>query len=163
MVNKNDTPGPLVWNRLIFYSSPKYWPLILPTVYVWNRIGYSSIVFFAAVIGIDRELYEAAVVDGANKARQVMHMLALPMLKTDHYHLGADSCRPYLYADFGLFYQVPMNSGALFDVTNVIDTYVYWRYCKQRHIQSFGGRFLPIHRRLYHGDADQSVGSQDRS
>ncbi len=123
LVNKTILPA-LGLEPINFYSSPKYWPFILPTVYVWNRIGYSSIIFFAAVIGIDRELYEAAVVDGANKARQVMH-ITLPMLKPTIITLVLIHVGRIFYADFGLFYQVPMNSGALFDVTNVIDTYVY--------------------------------------
>ena len=132
---------------------PKYWPFILPTVYVWNRIGYSSIIFFVAVIGIDRELYEAAVVDGANKARQVMHIT--PMLKPTIIilvliHVGCT------YADW-LFYQVPMNSGALFDVTNVIDTYVYRALLQSNDISKLRRPVSTSPCRLYHGDVTNQL------
>ena len=123
MINRTILPA-LGLEPVNFYSSPEFWPFILPVVFIWNRIGYSSVIFFAAVIGIDRELYEAALVDGASKARQIMH-ITLPMLKPTIITLLLIQVGRIFYSDFGLFYQVPMNSGALFGVTNVIDTYVY--------------------------------------
>ena len=110
--------------QLAFYSMPELWPFILPTVFVWNRIGYASVIYFAAVIGIDRELYEAALVDGANKRKQIFH-ITLPMLKPTIITLMLIQVGRIFYSDFGLFYQVPMNAGALFNTTNVIDTYVF--------------------------------------
>jgi putative aldouronate transport system permease protein len=107
-----------------FYSTPGLWPFILVFVYIWNRIGYSSVIYFAAVIGIDRELYEAALVDGANKRTQILH-ITLPLLKPTIVTLMLMQVGRIFYSDFGLFYQVPMNAGALFSTTNVIDTYVY--------------------------------------
>jgi putative aldouronate transport system permease protein len=107
-----------------FYAEPKFWPFILPVVFVWNRIGYTSVIYFAAIIGIDRELNEAAVIDGANKRQQVFS-ITIPLLKPTIMTLVLLQIGRIFYSDFGLFYQVPMNSGALFTATNVIDTYVY--------------------------------------
>jgi putative aldouronate transport system permease protein len=107
-----------------FYSEARLWPFILVFVYIWNRIGYSSVIYFAAVIGIDRELYEAALVDGASKRKQIQH-ITLPLLKPTIVTLVLMQVGRIFYSDFGLFYQVPMNAGALFSTTNVIDTYVY--------------------------------------
>jgi putative aldouronate transport system permease protein len=76
------------------------------------------------IIGIDRSLYEAAVVDGANKWHQIKH-ITLPCLKGTIIILTLMSVGRIFYSDFGLFYQIPMNSGLLVNVTNTIDTYVY--------------------------------------
>ena len=111
MLNRSILPA-LGLEPVNFYASPEFWPFILPTVFVWNRIGYSSIIYFAAVIGIDRELYEAALVDGANKAKQILH-ITLPMLKPTIITLLLIQVGRIFYSDFGLFYQVPMNAGTI--------------------------------------------------
>ncbi len=80
--------------------------------------------FYATLLGIDRELYEAAVIDGASRWQQIKH-ITLPGLKTTLVILTLMSISKIFYSDFGLFYQVPMNQGTLMDVTNTIDTYVY--------------------------------------
>jgi putative aldouronate transport system permease protein len=107
-----------------FYTEAKIWPFILTFVYIWKGIGYAAVIYFAAVIGVDRELYEAALVDGANKRQQIFK-ITLPLLRPTIITLVLLSVGRIFYSDFGLFYQVPMNSGALFNVTNTIDTYVY--------------------------------------
>lgn len=107
-----------------WYSSPKYWPVILLIVYLWKSLGYSSIIYMASISGIDKSIYEAAKVDGASKLQQIFK-ITLPMLKPTVIILTLMSIGRIFYSDFGLFYQVPMNSGALFDVTQTIDTYVY--------------------------------------
>ena len=107
-----------------FYSEPVYWPFILIFVSIWKGLGYASVIYYAAVIGVDREFYEAALVDGANKRQQIFK-ITLPMLKPTIITLVLINVGRIFYSDFGLFYQVPMNAGALFDATNTIDTYVY--------------------------------------
>ncbi len=110
--------------KINWYIEPKYWPFILTIVYLWKSFGYTSIIYFATVIGIDSSLYEAAVVDGANKWKQIRHV-TLPGLKSTIVTLVLLSIGRIFYSDFGLFYQVPMNSGPLSNVTSTIDTYVY--------------------------------------
>lgn len=110
--------------KISWYSTPKYWPFILVLVNTWKGFGYSSIVYFATIMGIDKSLYEAAAVDGATGWKQVRH-ITLPCLKPTIITLSLLAIGGMFHSDFGLFYQVPMNSGLLQDVTNTIDTYVY--------------------------------------
>lgn len=110
---------PIQW-----YSEAKYWPYILVFVSLWKSIGYNSVVYLASIMGIDKSLYEAAMIDGANKWQQVKS-ITLPMLSPIIIIMTLLAVGKIFYADFGLFYQVPRDSGPLYAVTNVIDTYVY--------------------------------------
>lgn len=110
---------PISW-----YTEPKYWPFILPLVHVWKAFGFTSIIYMASVIGIDKEYYEAADLDGATEWQKI-HLITLPLIKPVVTMMVLLSIGRIFYADFGLFYQLPMNSGAIYDTTNVIDTYVY--------------------------------------
>ncbi|MFF2482072.1 ABC transporter permease [Paenibacillus sp. NPDC058071] len=107
-----------------WYTESKYWPYILVFVHLWKGIGYNCIVFLAAIIGIDPEYYEAARIDGASKLRQIFK-ITIPTITPVIIMLTLLAIGRIFYSDFGLFYQVPMNSGALFETTNVIDTYVF--------------------------------------
>lgn len=107
-----------------WYTEPKYWPFILTIVYLWKSFGYNCILYYATLVGIDRGYYEAAVIDGASRWQQICH-ITLPELTPTIITLTLMSIGKIFYSDFGLFYQVPMDSGPLYDVTNTIDTYVY--------------------------------------
>lgn len=107
-----------------WYTEPKYWPWILVLVHTWKGIGYGCLIYISAINGIDRSLYEAASLDGAGLWKQIRYV-TLPYLKGTVITLTLLNIGRIFYADFGLFYQVPMNSGQLYDTTNVIDTYVY--------------------------------------
>ena len=107
-----------------FYQEPFYWPFILIFINVWKGLGYSTIIYLSSIVGIDRSLYEAAAIDGCNKINQIFKV-TLPSLKPTIITLVILSVGRIFFSDFGLFYQVPMNSGALFSVTQTIDTYVY--------------------------------------
>ena len=110
---------PISW-----YATTGPWPAIIVIVYLWKNIGYMSIVYMASISGIDKSIYEAAAIDGSTKMRQIFK-ITIPMLKPTIVTLVLMSVGRIMYSDFGLFYQVPQNSGALFDVTQTIDTYVY--------------------------------------
>lgn len=110
--------------QISFYSEPKFWPFILVFVNCWKGAGYSSIIYLASILGIDQELYEAAAIDGSTKWKEIKY-ITLPLLKPTMIIMTLMSIGRIFYSDFGLFYQVPMNSGALVDITNTIDTYVY--------------------------------------
>ena len=107
-----------------FYNSPGYWPFILVFVNIWKGLGYSAIMYLAAILGIDRSLYEAAYVDGATR-RQRIFRITIPLLKPTIITLFTMQVGRILFSDFGLFFQVPMNSGALYSTTQTIDTFVY--------------------------------------
>lgn len=107
-----------------WYSEPKYWVFILPIVNLWKTVGLKSIMYYAALMGVDEQLYEAAQLDGANKFQQTMYvtipalvplMITLTILDVGHIIKG----------DFGLFYTIPRDIGLLYPTTDIIDTYVY--------------------------------------
>jgi putative aldouronate transport system permease protein len=107
-----------------WYSEAKYWPYILTFINMWKGVGFLCVIYLAAIIGIDQEYYEAAKLDGANKWQQIIH-ITLPSIMPVIIMMTLLAIGRIFYSDFGLFYQVPMNSGAIYDTTNVIDTYVY--------------------------------------
>ena len=111
-------------DKVSWYSTEKYWPFIIMIVYLWKSVGISSIIYMASISGIDYSIFEAAKIDGATKLQQIKY-ITLPMLKPTIIILTLMAIGKIFYSDFGLFYQVPMNSGALFNVTQTIDTYVY--------------------------------------
>lgn len=107
-----------------WYTEPKYWPFILVIVNCWKGVGYGTIVYLSSILGIDQELYEAAAVDGITELQKIRY-ITIPLIKPTIITMMLLSVGTIFYSDFGLFYQVPMNSGALMDATNTIDTYVY--------------------------------------
>lgn len=111
-------------DKISWYSTEKYWPVILVMVHAWKNIGYNTILYYATLMGIDTSYYEAAVVDGATRWQRIRY-ITLPSLIPTISILTLMSISKIFYSDFGLFYQLPMNSGPLIDVTNTIDTYVY--------------------------------------
>ncbi|WP_189019079.1 ABC transporter permease [Paenibacillus marchantiophytorum] len=115
---------PLGFEGIDWYSEASYWTLILPIVNTWKYVGYSSVIYLAAIVGFDQELYEAATLDGASKMQQFRY-ITIPLLYPLIIITTLLAIGRIFYSDFGLFYQVPLNSGTLFPTTNVIDTYVY--------------------------------------
>lgn len=123
MVNNSILPI-LGIKEISWYTESKYWPYIITIMQIWKTIGFNSIIYLATIIGISSDYYEAATLDGASRSQQIRH-ITLPLLTPTIITLFLLHVGKIFYADFGLFYQVPMNSGALFSTTNVIDTYVY--------------------------------------
>ena len=122
-INKTILAG-LGLDPVSWYSYTGAWPAIIIIVNLWKNMGYQSIVYMASISGIDKSIYEAAAIDGATKMQQIFR-ITLPMLKPTVITLTLMSIGRIFYSDFGLFYQVPMNQGALYSTTNTIDTYVY--------------------------------------
>ena len=123
MINKGILE-PLGYKPIAWYQEPRYWPFILIFVNLWKGVGYGCLIYIAGIAGIDKSFYEAAQLDGASRWQQVCS-ITLPHLVPTIITLLLLSVGRIFYSDFGLFYQVPQNSGALFHVTNTIDTYVY--------------------------------------
>jgi len=107
-----------------WYGDPTPWPIILTISNLWKNIGYSTILYLAAITGIDGSQYEAASIDGANKWQQIRYV-TLPHLRPMIVIIFIMNVGKIFNADFGLFFMLPMNIGALFPATQVIDTYVY--------------------------------------
>ncbi len=107
-----------------WYNEAKLWPGILVIVNLWKGVGYGSLIYLAGIMGIDAELYEAAIIDGAGKWQQITR-ITLPLLSPLIITLTLMSIGRIFFADFGMFYNVTLDNGALFSTTNVIDTYVF--------------------------------------
>jgi len=110
--------------KVNWYMVPGYWPAILILTYLWKTVGYTAIIYYTGVMGIDVSYYEAADIDGATKLQQVKH-ITLPMLAPLLVMITLLSIGRIFYADFGLFFFVPRDIGMLYPTTDVIDTYVY--------------------------------------
>jgi putative aldouronate transport system permease protein len=123
LINKSIL-GPLGMSNINWYQEKQYWPFILIFVNAWKSIGYNMIIYLAAIVGISQDYYEAATLDGASKWQQI-RKITLPMLTPTMLVLLALSLGQIFRSDFGLFYQIPKNSGALYSVTRTIDVYVY--------------------------------------
>lgn len=121
----NNTVLPLLGMQPVqWYMDSKLWVFILPFVYVWKEVGYTSIIYYSAVIGISGEYYEAASLEGATKLQQIRY-ITFPLIQPVILTMVMLAIGKIFRSDFGLFYYVPLNSGALYQTTNTIDTYVY--------------------------------------
>lgn len=107
-----------------WYDTPKYWPFILVFVNAWKSVGYGCILYISSILGIDASLMESATLDGASKFQRIRY-ITLPFLRPTIITVALLSIGRIFNSDFGLFYQVPQNSGLLMDVTQTIDTFVY--------------------------------------
>lgn len=107
-----------------WYSDVQFWTFFLVFLNVWKGLGYNMVVYMAAISGIDNELYEAALIDGAKKSQQVRY-ITLPLLRPTISIMFIMAVGNIFRSDFGLFYQATRNSGALVSITQTIDVYVY--------------------------------------
>ena len=106
------------------YSTPGGWPVLLVIIYLWQQTGYNSVVYFAAICGIDAEMMEAAKVDGANGFQRIRYIL-LPSLKPTIVVLLLFALGGIVKGNFGLFYNVVGTNPLLYSTTDIIETYVY--------------------------------------
>ncbi len=111
-------------DKISWYSQPKYWPFILVAVNQWKWLGYNTIIYYSSVISIDSGYYEAATIDGAARFQRIWY-ITIPLIRSTIITMTLLQLGSIFRTDFGLFYQVPMDSSALMNVTNTIDTYVY--------------------------------------
>ena len=119
-IMRNAGKEPIQW-----YMSAGVWPFILIFMYLWKSTGYNMVIYLSSISGIDTTLYEAAVMDGANKRQQVWH-ITLPCLKSVIIMMFILNVGKVFYSDFGLFFQLSQGaSGSIFKTTATIDTYVY--------------------------------------
>ncbi|MBQ8815470.1 MAG: sugar ABC transporter permease [Lachnospiraceae bacterium] len=106
-----------------FYSESKYWPFILVFVDIWKGTGFSTLIYYGTIMGIDQNLYDAAEIDGASELKKIRYV-TLPHLKTIVMLILINSMGGLLNSATGLHYNVTMNSGALLPTTDVLGTYV---------------------------------------
>ena len=109
---------------LDIYSNGSYWYLLLPLLYVWKWVGFGSVLYLAAIVGIDQEIYEAATIDGATRIQKILK-ITLPLLKPTMIILLLLGLGRIMRGEFEMFYQLIGNNGALMDYTDIIDTLVF--------------------------------------
>lgn len=107
-----------------WYTQASYWPALLVFANIWKTVGYSSVIYYAGIMSIDSEYYEAAEIDGASKLQMVTH-ITIPLIVPLISILTILAIGKIFYSDFGMFFQLTRDSGLLYSTTDVIDTYVY--------------------------------------
>lgn len=110
--------------RIDWYNASGPWVVIIPLSNLWKELGMTCIIYYAALVGIDSSYFEAARLDGANRW-QMMKYISLPFLYPIMTILIILAIGNILDADFGLFYQLPLNSPTIFSTTDVLDTYIF--------------------------------------
>lgn len=120
----NGLLGKLGIEGINWYNEKKFWPFIIVVFNLWKGVGYSVIVYLAGIVGISTDYYEAARLDGATKWQQIKN-ITIPLMKPTVIVMLILGLGNVMRSDFGLFYQLPRNSGALYDVTRTLDVYVY--------------------------------------
>jgi len=107
-----------------WYNKSGYWPFILLSAYLWKYVGYNCLIYFAGLTVIDSSYYEAADILGASKLQKIRY-ITIPFLKPLVIIMFLLQLGKIFYSDFGLFYFLPMNNGVLYDITDVLDTYIF--------------------------------------
>ena len=107
-----------------WYKQKELWPPLLVFIHAWKGVGYNTVLYLAVISGISHDYYEAAVLDGATKFQQARY-ITLPHLRFVISISLIMAMGSIFRGDFGLFYSVTKNSGKLYPVTDVIDTYIY--------------------------------------
>lgn len=106
------------------YADPNCWPVLLVIIYLWQQTGYNSVVYFAAIMGIDAEMVEASKVDGANAFQKIRYII-LPSLKPTIVILLLFALGGIVKGNFGLFYNIVGTNSLLYGTTDIIETFVY--------------------------------------
>lgn len=106
------------------YANPNVWPVLMIIIYLWQQTGYNSVVYFAAIMGIDAEMIEAARVDGANGFQKIRYII-LPSLKPTIVILILFALGGIVKGNFGLFYNIIGSNSILYPTTDIIETFVY--------------------------------------
>lgn len=111
-------------SKIDIYSEPEAWYFLLPLFKIWKDAGFGSVIYFAAIMGIEQDMYESAKLDGANLFQEIKH-ITLPMLIPTIVILTLLNLGYILRGDFNMFYQLVGTNGLLFNTTDIIDTYVF--------------------------------------
>lgn len=120
----NMTLAALGKEPIMFYKNAALWPGILTFLNIWQGAGFGSIVYLAAITGIDQEIYEAARIDGATKIQSIRY-ITLPLLRSTAVLLLIMSIGKIFNGNFGMVYALVGGNTLLYPTTDIIDTYVY--------------------------------------
>lgn len=105
------------------YSNPTAFIFIIIAFCSWKTVGYGTVLYLAAIMGIDAEMYEAADIDGANVFQKIFK-ITIPSIVPTIIVLLLISIGNIMKGDFQMFYQIVGNNAMVLDATDVIDTFV---------------------------------------
>jgi putative aldouronate transport system permease protein len=111
---------------IYWYSEPIYWRFIIPFAYLWKNMGYYSVLYVAAIAGINSDFFEASQLDGATKWQQIKY-ITLPLIRPTIIVLSLLWVGKLFnggLGDWSAFYTLTNDAGAVYNATDVIDTYV---------------------------------------
>ena len=109
---------------LKLYKTGDPWPFIIILVHLWQKTGYNSVVYFAAIMGIDSAIIEASMIDGANGWQKIQHII-LPSLRPTIVILLLFALGGIVKGDFGLFWNLVGRNPILYKPVDIIEMYVY--------------------------------------
>lgn len=126
--NKNGLANNLITSMggkaIAWYTRPEYWPAILIVMRLWKGSGMKSVIYLAAITGIDESIYESAMIDGASRFQRIRY-ITLPLIMPTVCILTLISIGKIMYGDFNMIYALVGDNGTLYRTTDIIDTYVY--------------------------------------
>ncbi len=111
-------------DKVKWYMNPEPWPIILTFIRIWKGAGYNSIIFLAAITGLPSNVYESAMIDGANRFQQILY-ITLPLVRPTAIILALLALGRIFNGDFGMIYAIIGDNGILYEYTDIIDTYAY--------------------------------------
>jgi putative aldouronate transport system permease protein len=120
----NSFSSTMGFGSIEIYKEKAYWPFIFLIANIWRYTGNGSIIYLATITGIDRELYEAAAMDGAGKWKQFLY-ITLPHLIPVIVLLQILAVGRIFGSDFDMFYTLPNGAALVKDVTFTLDVFVY--------------------------------------
>lgn len=108
-------------DKFDFYATPSAWPFILLFFNIWKGVGYGSVLYLAAIMGIDTSIYEAASIDGANVFQRIFYV-TIPSIMPTIVILFLMNVGSIFRGNFDMFYNLVGSNGLLYNYTDVIDT-----------------------------------------
>ena len=106
------------------YAMPGIWIWIIVFFNSWKWVGYNSVIYIAAITGVDSQCYEAASIDGANIFQKIRY-ITFPAIRPTIITVILLNLGRILRGDFQMFYQIIGNNGQLFKNSDIIDTFVF--------------------------------------
>jgi len=111
-------------DKVNIYAKPDIWPFLIVFVYLWKQIGYGSVIYLAAMAGIDPGLYEAAEIDGATLSQRIRY-ITIPSITPTIIIMFLLAVGQIFRGDFGLFYQLVGNNALILPKTDILDLFIY--------------------------------------
>lgn len=109
---------------VFWYGDAKIWTYIISGVLLWKSFGMNTVIYLAAIMGVDQEIMEAGMIDGAGRFQRIIHIM-LPAITPTVCILVLMSVGKIFYGDFGMIYALIGDNGVLYPTTDIVDTYVF--------------------------------------